>query len=327
MSSWPSRRVLVTGAAGFIGSHLTERLVSLGARVRVVVRYTSTNSLGWLEQSSCRSDLEVFSADINDGDVLARAMRGVDVVFHLAALIGIPYSYDAPSSYVRTNIDGTSAVLQSARNTGVTRVVHTSTSEVYGTAVRVPMAEDHPLQAQSPYAASKASADLFALAYHRSFGMPVTIVRPFNTYGPRQSLRAVIPTIVAQALAGDEIRLGDVTPSRDFVYVADTVDGFLRAGEAERAVGNVYNLGSGQEISVRDLVARIQALAGTTARLVHDAARERPEKSEVDRLCADATRARSDLGWQPAVSLDAGLRQTIDWMRTHVPRDPHAYRV
>src|SRR5437870_1396872 len=226
--AWNGRAVLVTGAGGFIGSHLTECLAGQGAAVRALVRYTSTGTRGWLDESPVAADVEFFAGDICDRDVLGRAMRGVDVVFHLAALIGIPYSYEAPESYVRTNIEGTLAVLQVAAAAGVRRVVHTSTSEVYGTAIEVPIAESHPLQTQSPYSASKASADLLATAFHRSFGLDVAIIRPFNTYGPRQSARAVIPSIVTQALAGPAIKLGHLPPTRDFTYVADTVDAFVR---------------------------------------------------------------------------------------------------
>jgi dTDP-glucose 4,6-dehydratase len=320
--------VLVTGAGGFIGSHLTERLVSLGATTRALIRYTSTGSRGWLERSPVRDDVEFVAGDICDDRILEGAAKGVDVVFHLAALIGIPYSYRAPRSYVRTNVEGTLTVLEAALRGGASRVVHTSTSEVYGTALTVPIAESHPLQAQSPYSASKASADMLATAFHRSFGLDVAIVRPFNTYGPRQSIRAVIPTIITQALAGGPIRLGHLSPTRDFTYVLDTVDGFVRAAEAAGAAGQVVNLGSGREISVGDLAARIQALMGTSARIETDAVRERPATSEVERLCADASRARTLLNWTPRESLDAGLTKTIAWMRDHTGGVPaHVYGV
>jgi dTDP-glucose 4,6-dehydratase len=264
--------------------------------------------------------LEILSGDIGDGDVLARAVHDVEVIFHLAALIGIPYSYEAPSSYVRTNIEGTAAILQAARAARVARVVHTSTSEVYGTAIRVPMAEDHPLQPQSPYAASKASADLLAFSYHRSFGLDVAILRPFNTYGPRQSNRAVIPTIVTQALSRATIELGHLSPTRDFTHVLDTVEGFIRVGEAEGVAGETFNLGSGREISVGDLARRIQSILGTARPIVAHPSRERPATSEVERLCADASKIQSRLGWTPRLTLDDGLRQTIDWLKAHGDR-------
>lgn len=321
------QRVLVTGAAGFIGSHLTERLVSLGAATRVLIRYTSTASCGWLDDSPCRTDLEVFQADLCDAEVLLRAMRGVDVVFHLAALIGIPYSYEAPFSYVRTNVEGTVAVLQAARSAGVTRVVHTSTSEVYGTAVSVPMPEAHVLQPQSPYAASKAAADVFALSFHRSFGLPVTVVRPFNTYGPRQSTRAVIPTIITQALSGREICLGRTAPTRDFTYVSDTVEGFIEAATRAGAPGQVFNVGSGREISIAQLAELIQSVTGTSKPVTHDPVRDRPTTSEVDRLCADTTRARTVLGWEPRIDLRNGLSQTAEWLERHLPARADTYRV
>ena len=317
MSSWSGRRVLVTGAAGFIGSHLTERLVELGAHTRVLLRYTSSASRGWLAESPALDAVEIFSGDVSDRDVLARAMQDVEVVFHLAALIGIPYSYEAPTSYVRTNIEGTAAVLHAARAVGVARVVHTSTSEVYGTAVRVPMAEDHPIQPQSPYAASKAAADLLAFSYHRSFGLEVAILRPFNTYGPRQSNRAIIPTIVTQALSRSTIELGHLSPTRDFTHVFDTVEGFIRVGEADGVGGETFNLGSGREISVADLANKIQGILGTSRAVVAHPARRRPATSEVERLCADATKMRTRLGWAPRLSLDDGLRQTIDWIAAH----------
>jgi dTDP-glucose 4,6-dehydratase len=313
-------RVLVTGAGGFIGSHLAERLVESGSAVRALVRYTSTGSRGWLDGSPVSSQIEFVSGDICDREILMRAMRGVDVVFHLAALIGIPYSYDAPASYVRTNIEGTVAVLQMAAAAGVRRVVHTSTSEVYGTARTAKIDEDHPLQAQSPYAASKAAADLLALSFHRSFGLDVAVVRPFNTYGPRQSARAVIPTIVTQALDSPVIKLGHLSPTRDFTYVADTVDGFIKASTIDAASGTVMNLGSGREIAIGDLAARIQSMLGTSKPIVTDEARERPAASEVDRLCADTSRVSRLLQWTASHSLDDGLALTIAWIKENRER-------
>ena len=322
VSVWTGRRVLVTGAGGFIGSHLTERLVALGATTRALVRYTSTGTRGWLEQSPMRGEIAFVAGDICDDRIVREAMKRVDVVFHLAALIGIPYSYLAPRSYVRTNVEGTLTVLEAAMQSQVSRVVHTSTSEVYGTALAAPISESHPLQAQSPYSASKASADLLATAFHRSFGLEIAIVRPFNTYGPRQSIRAVIPAIISQALTGPSIRLGHLAPTRDFTYVLDTVEGFIRAAETAGAAGRVVNIGSGREISVGDLAGRIQALMGTTLPIETDAVRERPATSEVERLCADASLARTLLQWSPRESLDAGLSKTIAWIREHADRAP-----
>jgi NAD dependent epimerase/dehydratase len=318
--AWSNRRVLVTGAGGFIGSHLVERLVDAGATARALVRYTSSGTWGWLDGSPVKADVDVLAGDICDREILARAMRGVDTVFHLAALIGIPYSYDAPASYVRTNVEGTLAVLQTAMAAGVRRVVHTSTSEVYGSAIRVPIDERHPLQTQSPYAASKASADLMALSFHRAFGAEVVTVRPFNTYGPRQSARAVIPTIITQALGGSAIRLGNLSPTRDFTYVRDTVEGFVCAAEATDVAGRTFNLGTGREISIGDLARTIQSLLGTDLPVMTDDARERPATSEVDRLCADASAARAALGWTPKHDLADGLTQTISWLKDHLER-------
>jgi dTDP-glucose 4,6-dehydratase len=309
--------VLVTGGAGFIGSHLVERLVGAGAEVVALVRYTSSGSGGWLDTSHVRSQIEIVAADISDPGPMRRAMSGVDTVFHLAALIGIPYSYVAPDSYLHTNILGTTNVLNAAHAAGVRRVVHTSTSEVYGTARAVPMTEEHPLHPQSPYAASKAAADLLALSYQRSFGLPVSVVRPFNTYGPRQSARAVIPTIISQALSGTAIRLGDLAPTRDFTFVADTVEGFLAVASHDASVGTVTNLGSGREISVGELAERIIGATGSRASVVRDPDRVRPVDSEVQRLCADITRARS-LGWSPAHDLTSGLQLTIEWVTRHL---------
>jgi len=317
---WKQQRVLVTGAGGFIGSHLTERLVALGARTRALVRYTSTGTAGWLNASPVRGEIEVVAGDITDDQILHRAAQDVDIVFHLAALIGIPYSYHAPASYVRTNISGTQTVLQAALDCRVSRVVHTSTSEVYGTAVTVPIAEDHPVNAQSPYAATKTGADMLALSYHRSFALPVTIVRPFNTYGPRQSTRAVIPTIIEQALTQPVVRLGHLDPTRDFTYVADTVEGFIAAAASDRAVGGVVNLGAGREISIRDLAALIASMCASGAVVELDADRVRPPASEVERLRADTRRAAELLGWSPRYTLRDGLRETIDWMSAHLDR-------
>src|SRR6476659_2945591 len=257
---WNDQTVVVTGAGGFIGSHLTERLVQLGAKTRAFVRYTSNGSWGWLDQSDLKNDFDVFHGDIRDHDTVARAVAGADVVFHLAALIAIPYSYHAPLSYVRTNVEGTLNVLQAVQQAGSGLVIHTSTSEVYGTARTVPIDENHPLQGQSPYSASKIGADKIAESFHLSFGLPVVTVRPFNTFGPRQSARAVIPTIITQALNGSEIRLGNLEPTRDLNYVSDIVEGFIAAGQAPKAIGQVINLGSGKEIAIGELASLILRL-------------------------------------------------------------------
>lgn len=318
--SWQGKRVLVTGAGGFIGSHLAERLVREGARVRAMVRYGSAGRWGWLDDSPLVKEMEVFAGDIRDSGNVRRAMEECDAVLHLAALIAIPYSYHAPDSYVRTNIDGTLNVLEAARLLKTPRVVHTSTSEVYGTALRVPIDEEHPLQGQSPYSATKIGADKLVESYYRSFDLPVVTIRPFNTFGPRQSTRAVIPTIITQALAGQEIRLGSLTPTRDLNYVSNTVDGFLLGASVAGVEGETINLGSGEEISVGDLAKSIIRLVGRDVPIVTEEQRLRPEKSEVNRLLADNTRARQRLGWKPEVSFEQGLTKTIEWMRAHLDR-------
>jgi NAD dependent epimerase/dehydratase len=312
--------VLVTGAGGFIGSHLAERLVQLGAKTRALVHYRGNGSWGWLDDSPVRSEMQIVAGDVRDRDLVVEAMKGVSVVFHLAALIGIPYSYHAPASYVDTNIGGTLNVLQAARDVGVQRVVHTSTSEVYGTAQYVPIDESHPLHAQSPYAATKIGADKLAESFHLSYGLPVVTIRPFNTFGPRQSERAVIPTIIAQLLTGETIRLGNLTPTRDLNYVSNTVDGFIMAASAEAAAGRTMNIGSGREISIRELVDVIGRLTGRQPRIEVDPERERPGTSEVERLLANASLARQTMGWEPRVSLEDGLQLTIDFIRHHLSR-------
>lgn len=313
-------KVLVTGADGFIGSHLTEALVRAGYDVRAFTLYNSFNSWGWLDQ--CAKDVkgkfEVFSGDIRDPNGVRTAMKGCDTVLHLAALIAIPYSYHSPDTYVDTNIKGTLNVVQAARDLGVAKVVHTSTSEVYGTARFVPITEEHPLQGQSPYAASKIGADQLALSFYASFGTPVHVLRPFNTYGPRQSARAVIPTIITQIASGQrEINLGSVHPTRDFNYVADTVGGFMAALSSPSGLGEVINIGSNFEISIGDTARTIAQLMGADIRIITAADRLRPEKSEVDRLWADNAKALSMLGWRPAYAgLDGfrrGLGETIAW--------------
>lgn len=320
MSGWVGRRVLVTGAGGFIGSHLCERLVELGASVRALVEYNSLGSWGWLDESPLRGDLEVVLGDVRDRDATVAVAAGSDVVFHLAALIAIPYSYEAPASYVETNVLGTVNVLRAAQLSGSSLVVHTSTSEVYGSARYVPIDETHPLQAQSPYAASKIGADKMAEAFHLSFGLPVATLRPFNTFGPRQSARAVIPTILTQLLAGGPVALGNLEPTRDFTYVSDTVDAFVRLGDCPEAVGRVLNAGSGKEISIGELVERIEAVVHRRVPVEREAERARPPASEVERLCADARSARELLGWEPQVSLDDGLALTAEWIAENLDR-------
>ena len=320
---WSHQTALVMGAGGFIGSHLTERLVSLGVRTRALVHYNSVGSWGWLDSSPVKPDVEVIAADIRDSDSLRQAVRGVDIIFHLAALIGIPYSYHSPVSYVRTNVEGTLNVLQAALDAEVRLVVHTSTSEAYGTARYVPIDEGHPLQGQSPYSASKIAGDKLAEAFHLSFGLPVAVLRPFNTYGPRQSARAVIPTIITQSLSGGEIRLGNLKPIRDFSYVADTVEGFIRIAGCPEAVGQVINLGSGREISIGNLAETILRLVGRDIPILLDSERVRPEDSEVERLCADNGKAGSTLGWSPQYTLEEGLALTIEW----ISDNPDRYRL
>ena len=309
------RSVLVTGAGGFIGSHLAERLTELGAKTRAAVRYSSTGTHGWLAGSPFENEMEIVTIDVTDRDTLRKATRDVEIVFHLAALIGIPYSYDAPQSYVRTNVEGSVNLFQAALDQGVSRVIHTSTSEVYGTARYVPIDEAHPLQGQSPYSASKIGADKQAEAFWRSFRLPIVTLRPFNTYGPRQSARAVIPTIVTQAMAGQPIRLGNLTPTRDLNYVTDTVEGFCLAAVSEGAVGETINLGTGVEISIGELAQKILEMMGVKAEVVPEEKRVRPELSEVERLCASAERAKQLLGWSPRYDLDQGLQQTIAWIK------------
>ena len=318
--NWSDKKVVVTGAGGFIGSHLTERLIELGAKTRAFVHYSSAGSWGWLDQSPLKNDVEVVLGDIRDQDTVINALTGVDIVFHLAALIAIPYSYQAPLSYVRTNVEGTLNVLQAAQRAESEVVVHTSTSEVYGTARTVPIDENHPLQGQSPYSASKIGADKIAESFHLSFGLPVVTVRPFNTFGPRQSARAVIPTIITQALNGPEIRLGNLEPTRDLNFVADTVEGFIKAAETPKAIGETINLGSGREISIRDLAALILKLMNRDIPIGLEGARVRPENSEVDRLCADSRKGQAILGWTPKYSLEDGLAATIEWIRENSER-------
>ena len=318
--NWNGKTVLVTGAGGFIGSHLAERLVGMGAKVSALVHYNALDTHGWLNQSAVRNDMRIVSGDICDRDSVRQAMQGADVVFHLAALIAIPYSYHAPASYIRTNVEGTLNVLQAAREIGVGRLVHTSTSEVYGTAQYVPIDEAHPLQGQSPYSASKIGADKMVEAFHLSFEVPAVTVRPFNTFGPRQSARAVIPTVITQCLSGDKVTLGNLLPTRDLNFVSNTVDGFIKAAETDAVLGHTINLGSGREISIGDLAALIARLCGHAVQIETESQRIRPEKSEVERLLADNAKARQLLGWDPKVGLEEGLQITIDWMRSHLDR-------
>jgi NAD dependent epimerase/dehydratase len=318
--SWQGKKVLVTGAGGFIGSHLAEHLVQKGAEVRAMVHYNALGTWGWLDQSPVAKDMEIYSGDITDQGSVRQTVKGMEVVFHLAALIAIPYSYVAPASYLRTNAEGTMNVLEAAREMDVERVVHTSTSEVYGTALKVPISEDHPLQGQSPYSASKIAADKMAEAYHLSFGLPVVTVRPFNTFGPRQSARAVIPAIITQLKTGDGLRLGNLHPTRDLNYVENTVEGFLAAAEASEAVGRTINLGSGREISIGKLAGLIGKLMGVPVEVEQDSDRVRPPASEVERLLADNSLAKKVLNWRPRVGLDEGLQITIDWVTSHMKR-------
>ena len=311
-----AKKILVTGADGFIGSHLVERLIERGLSVRAFTYYNSFNSWGWIDTfpDELRAKLEVFSGDIRDATCVREAVRDCDVVFHLAALIAIPYSYRSPESYVETNIRGTLNVVQAVKDFGVRRVVVTSTSEVYGTAQEIPITEEHRLHAQSPYAATKIAADQLALSFHRSFGTPVAVIRPFNTYGPRQSLRAVIPTVITQLAVGkNKINLGALSPTRDFNFVVDTAEAFIHVAECDECIGEVVNVGSGAEISIGDLVGKLARLMGREVEIVSDEERLRPETSEVFRLLADSSRIRRLTKWRAENDLDQGLNKTIGW--------------
>jgi NAD dependent epimerase/dehydratase len=310
------KRVLVTGADGFIGSHLVEMLAARGAKVRALALYNSFNDWGWLEGLDPKLGVEVVTGDVRDKAQVSALAKDMEVVFHLASLIAIPYSYVAPESYVQTNVQGTLNVVQAAMERGVKRIVHTSTSEVYGTARKVPIGEDHPLQPQSPYSASKISADAMAMSFHLSFGLPLVVARPFNTYGPRQSARAVIPTIITQLLGGAKrIKLGRVDPTRDFNYVADTCEGMIALAQCDAAVGKVVNIGSGSEISVGDLAGLLGEIVGTKLEIETEAARLRPDQSEVERLLCDNALIRELTGWRSKVPLREGLEKAVAWFR------------
>ncbi len=317
---WKNKSVLVTGAGGFIGSHLAEKLVELGADVRAMVHYNALGTYGWLDQSALCEKMTVVPGDITDRDSVFHAADGVDTIFHLAALIAIPYSYKAPSSYVRANIEGTMNVAQAAKDLRIRRMVHTSTSEVYGTARYVPIDEKHVLQGQSPYSATKIGADKIVEAYTLSFGLPAVTVRPFNTFGPRQSARAVIPTIITQVLSGKTVALGNLTPTRDLNFVSNTVDGFIAAATKEAAIGQTINLGTGREISIGDLANLIAKIAGRPITIESQTERLRPNASEVERLLADNALAKNLLGWEPRISLEDGLATTIKWVEAHMER-------
>lgn len=315
-----NKKILVTGADGFIGSHLTEELIRRGFNVRAFVLYNSFNSWGWLDyaEPEIKRSLDIFSGDVRDPHGVKQAMKGCDVVFHLAALIGIPYSYHSPDTYIDTNVKGTLNIVQAARELGVAKVLHTSTSEVYGTARFVPITEEHPLQGQSPYSASKIGADQIAMSFYLSFGTPVSIVRPFNTYGPRQSARAVIPTVITQIASGSrKIKLGAMHPTRDFNYVKDTVNGFIAIAESDKTVGEVINIGSNYEVSIGDTVKLIAELMNKEIDIDTDQQRIRPENSEVERLWAENAKAKKLTGWEPAYGqregFKRGLQETIAW--------------
>jgi NAD dependent epimerase/dehydratase len=307
--------VLITGADGFIGSHLTEMLVSKGYQVKALSQYNSFNNWGWLEDVNCKDEIEVLTGDIRDPHYCKYITKGVDIIYHLAALIAIPYSYIAPDSYVDTNIKGTLNICQAAKENGNIRVIHTSTSEVYGTAQYVPIDENHPLQPQSPYSATKIAADAMAMSFYNAFNLPVTIARPFNTYGPRQSARAVIPTIITQIANGaTEIKLGDTTPTRDFNYVDDTCRGFIALAECDESIGQTVNIGSNFEISIGDTLNLIKELMGSNVKFIIDKDRVRPSKSEVFRLWCDNSKIEKLTGFKSEVDIKKGLQRTIDWI-------------
>lgn len=313
------KKILVTGAGGFIGSHLTELLVEKGFDVKAFVHYNSWNKWGWLDTSNVKNKVEIVTGDIRDFDSVFAAMQGCDTVFHLAALIGIPYSYVSPQAYIKTNIDGTYNVLQSARQLGVEKIMVTSTSETYGTAQYVPIDENHPMVGQSPYSATKISADQLSISYFKSFDLPVKIVRPFNTYGPRQSARAIIPTVISQILNGQSsLKLGNLTPTRDLTFVKDTAKGFYEIANTEGLFGEITNIGMQEEITIGDLVQLITDIIGTQVEIISDEQRVRPDKSEVERLFCNNTKIKANTLWKPDYTLKTGLKETVDWISNNL---------
>jgi NAD dependent epimerase/dehydratase len=326
---WEKTKVVVTGAGGFIGSHLVERLLALGAEVTAFVRYNSRNDAGLLRMlGQKQKDIRIVRGEIRELETVRTITMGADVVFHLAALVGIPYSYLHPAEVVEVNAIGTLNVLTAAREWGIRKVVVTSSSEVYGTAISVPMNEQHPKQPQSPYSASKIAADAIALSFYYAFNLPVTVARPFNTYGPRQSDRAVIPTMISQALTRKEIRIGNAKPTRDYTFCTDTVEGLIRLAESKESIGQEVNLGSGREISIGDLAKKIASLAGPDVVITQDMERMRPAKSEIERLLSDNSKAREMVEWRPTVDLEQGLQRTIEWVRSNQEMyEPGVYRI
>jgi dTDP-glucose 4,6-dehydratase len=313
------KKILITGAAGFIGSHLTELLIKQGFVVKAFVKYNSKNNWGWLETSEVKNEVEVITGDIRDYDSVYNAMKDCNSVFHLAALIGIPYSYVSPLAYIKTNIEGTYNILQASKELGVEQILVTSTSETYGTAQYVPIDEKHPMVGQSPYSASKIAADQLAISYYRSFNLPVKIVRPFNTFGPRQSARAIIPTIITQILSGKrKINLGNLNPTRDLTFVKDTCKGFIEIYKSEKLFGEITNIGMKEEITISDLVHKIAKLLNTPIEIETEEQRVRPENSEVERLFCDNTKLISNTNWKPDYNLEKGLVETIDWLKKNI---------
>jgi dTDP-glucose 4,6-dehydratase len=323
------KKILITGAAGFIGSHLTELLIKQGFVVKAFVKYNSKNNWGWLETSEVKNEVEVITGDIRDYDSVYNAMKDCNSVFHLAALIGIPYSYVSPLAYIKTNIEGTYNILQASKELGVEQILVTSTSETYGTAQYVPIDEKHPLVGQSPYSASKIAADQLAISYYRSFELPVKIVRPFNTFGPRQSARAIIPTIITQILSGKrKINLGNLNPTRDLTFVKDTCKGFLEIYKSEKLFGEITNIGMKEEITISDLVHKIAKLLNTPIEIDTEEQRVRPENSEVERLFCDNTKLISNTNWKPDYNIEKGLVETIDWLKKNIDMyKPEIYNV
>jgi NAD dependent epimerase/dehydratase len=324
------KKVLVTGAGGFIASHLTDRLVQLGVQVRAFVHYNSRNDWGLLEQldDEVRHQIEVFPGDLTDASLVRRAVSDCQVVFHLGALIAIPYSYQAPQQFIATNVFGTLNILQACLETKVDRLIHTSTSEVYGSARYTPMDEEHPLQAQSPYAASKIAADKLVESFRCSYGLPVTIIRPFNTFGPRQSARAVIPTIISQALSANTVKLGSLAPVRDFTFVEDTVSAFIKAAESEETVGRLLNIGTGRGVTIGEVADAIFRLCDRNVHVETDETRLRPSQSEVMALICNGSKARQLLGWEPEYTLEKGLQHTIEYVNNHIARyKPHLFNL